>query len=209
MDADLGLPSMGEATSMAIETPPAVGPAPAAGKTPNDPARASARLAMATAEVARPSAPRQEAVERVEATLRDIFGAAGDRAEVTPDRGGVTVRLHHTITFESGRADLLPEARRLLGRVATWLANRPEIRMEVSGHTDDVPIATAQYPSNWELSAARAAAVARHLLAEAAIDPRRVHLTAWGEHRPLSDDLGHTRNRRVEIRFFVPVSSTS
>lgn len=206
---DLGMPSMGEAASVEIETPPAADRDPRTGRTADDPAAVPASPAMATAGVAVPSDPRQEGAEHVEAILRNIFSAAGDRAEITPNGDAVTVRLHDTITFESGRADLLPEARRLLGRVAMWLVNHSEVRLEVSGHTDDIPIATAQYPSNWELSAARAAAVARYLLAEAAIDPRRIHITGYGEHRPLSDDVDHTRSRRVEIRFSLPVSSTS
>jgi flagellar motor protein MotB len=210
MDAsDLGLPSMDPATSVEDETRPAVDRSPDAAETPDDAAPVAVRPGVAPAGVAPSSDPQQQAVEHVEATLRDILSAAGDRVEVTPDRGAVTVRLHDTITFGSGRADLLPEARRILGHVAVWLANHPEIRLEVSGHTDDVPIATALYPSNWELSAARAAAVARHLLTEAAIDPRRAHIAAYGEHRPLAGGRDHTRNRRVEIRFFLPVSSTS
>jgi len=157
--------------------------------------------------------PRQQATREAEATLRDIFRSAGDRVEISPGAGAVTVRLRDTITFDSASADLLPNVRPLLARVAQWLATHPGIALEVSGHTDDVPIATARYPSNWELSAARAAAVARQLLEGTAIDPRRAHIAGYGEHRPLDDAqedrANRARNRRVEIRFLLPVNPTS
>jgi chemotaxis protein MotB len=145
--------------------------------------------------------------------LRNIFRSAGDRVEISPGAGAVTVRLRDTITFDSASADLLPNVRPLLGRVAEWLATHPEIALEISGHTDDVPIATPRYPSNWELSAARAAAVARQLLEGTAIDPGRTHIAGYGEHHPLTDVQGNHadrgRNRRVEIRFLLPVNPTS
>jgi len=73
--------------------------------------------------------------------------------------------------------------------------------MRVEGYTDNTPIATATFPSNWELSAARAATVAR-LLTTTGVDPHRVGIIGWGEFRPTADnatDEGRNRNRRVLI----------
>lgn len=147
----------------------------------------------------------------VEAALRDIFRPAGDLVEIEADPGAVTVRLRDTITFPSGTADLLPGVRPLLDQVAELLVGFPDVRIETSGHTDDVPIATNVFPSNWELSAARAAAVARYLLSYASIDPRRVKIAGYAEYRPLDSEFtvdGRARNRRVEIRFMGTVTGS-
>ncbi len=139
----------------------------------------------------------------VEGALRGIFRPAGTAVEIESGRGAVTVRLREDISFPSGSAELLPDMLPLLDAVAALLEVHPGLDVETTGHTDDVPIATSLYPSNWELSAARAAAVARRLITSAAIDPRRIKITGVAEHHPL--DSRHTsesraRNRRVEIR---------
>jgi chemotaxis protein MotB len=142
----------------------------------------------------------------VAAELRTIFRPAGDRVEIHARPGLVTVSLQDSITFASGSAALLPGVRPLLDRTGILLASRGGFRVEISGHTDDIPITTSQYPSNWELSAARAAAVARQLLDGAPLDPARLRIVGYGEHHPL--DIGLTsearaRNRRVELRIVL------
>ncbi|MBI3302545.1 MAG: OmpA family protein, partial [Deltaproteobacteria bacterium] len=113
-----------------------------------------------------------------------------------------------TITFPSGQATLNPTVTPVLARVAALAAERPELGMEISGHTDDRPIATVEFPSNWELSAARASRVARALLEQAQIDPARISTRGYAHYRPLypNDSAAHrAANRRVEIRFFRQV----
>jgi len=149
---------------------------------------------------------------QVETILREIFRPAGDRVEIQARPGAVTVRLRDTVTFRSGSADLLPEVRPLLDQVAQLLVARSEIRVETAGHTDEVPISTTVYPSNWELSAARAAAVARYLLDRSQIDPRRIEIAGYGEYQPVDTRPtleGRARNRRVEIRFVHPLPDDS
>lgn len=122
------------------------------------------------------------------------------RVAVGVVRDGVVISLSGNVLFDSGRADLKPEGLVLLDALAERLAQLPnEVRIE--GHTDNVPIETDLYPSNWELSAARATTVARYL-AEHGVDPRRLIAAGYGEYRPVaSNDTreGRARNRRVDI----------
>jgi len=104
--------------------------------------------------------------------------------EVTTDRDGVVIRLSGSYLFDSGRAELKPNSLAVLDAVATVirpLAN--EIR--VDGHTDSMPIDSARYPTNWELSAARALAVTRYLSETDNVRPGRLISAGFGEFRPL------------------------
>jgi flagellar motor protein MotB len=140
----------------------------------------------------------------LENELREIFRSAGDAVEVETTGQGVTVRLREAITFPSAGAGLLPDALPLLDEIAALLVEHPDLRVEMTGHTDDIPIATATYPSNWELSAARAAAVARYLVKRAILDPARIRIAGHADHRPIAvggTPAARARNRRVEVRF--------
>ncbi len=140
----------------------------------------------------------------LENELREIFRPAGDAVEVEATGQGVTVRLREAIAFPSAAAHLLPKALPLLDEIAAILVAQPDLYVEMTGHTDDVPIATATYPSNWELSAARAAAVARYLVGHARLDPARIRIAGHADNRPIAvgvTPVARARNRRVEVRF--------
>jgi chemotaxis protein MotB len=110
------------------------------------------------------------------------------------------IEIRTDILFPSGIARLSTPAEDVLRSVATILAPFPN-PMRIEGYTDTVPISTPAFPSNWELSAARAASVAR-LLTETGVDPHRVGIIGWGEYRPSADNAsvdGRNRNRRVLI----------
>jgi chemotaxis protein MotB len=110
------------------------------------------------------------------------------------------VELRTDILFPSGVARLSPQANDVLNSMAAILKPFPN-PVRVEGYTDDRPINTALYPSNWELSAARAASVAR-LFSEQGVDPSRLGIMGWGEFRPSADNAtedGRNRNRRVLI----------
>jgi chemotaxis protein MotB len=165
--------------------------------------------AVDTAAAEPPLEPGSADMER---GLREIFRPAGGLAEIERVSGELTVRLRDSISFLSGSAELLPSVLPFLDGITDLLTAYPGVRIETSGHTDGLPIATSIYPSNWELSTARAAAVARYLLGHAALDPTRVRVAGYAEHRPI--DPGHTpegraRNRRVEIRFLAQVPRRS
>ena len=125
------------------------------------------------------------------------------------DTGAVVVRRHDSwleiemrtdILFPSGSARLSPAAEPVLRKLANVLAPF-EQALRIEGHTDNVPIATSIYPSNWELSAARAASVV-HLLMQSGLPPSRMSVAGFGEYRPVGDNHsveGRNQNRRVVI----------
>lgn len=110
------------------------------------------------------------------------------------------IEIRTDILFPSGVAQLAPQASEVLTSLSGILA--PFVNpLRVEGYTDDVPINTMQYPSNWELSAARAATVAR-LFAEHGVAPDRLGIIGWGEVRPVADNAtaaGRNLNRRVLV----------
>ncbi|MFO1467846.1 MAG: flagellar motor protein MotD [Steroidobacteraceae bacterium] len=110
------------------------------------------------------------------------------------------VEINTDILFPSGAAGFTPKAVPVLDRLADVLKPFPN-PIRVEGHTDDRPIRTAAFPSNWELSAARAASVV-HQFTRAGVDPLRLEIVGFGEYhprRPNSDDEGRNANRRVAI----------
>jgi chemotaxis protein MotB len=169
---------------------------------PASPAAAASPAALPATRV--PEGARLGPAADVTDALHEIFRPAGAAVEIESRRGAVTVRLRESVSFPSGSAELLPDVLPLLDAVGALLEAHPELSVETAGHTDDVPIATSLFPSNWELSAARAGAVARRLVASAFVDPRRIQIAGYAEHRPLDRSgtgEGRARNRRVEIRF--------
>jgi chemotaxis protein MotB len=114
---------------------------------------------------------------------------------------GLIVHIRESALFESGKADLKPTARFLLDTLAVELSGLPN-HLRVEGHTDSRPISTDRYPSNWELSAARASAVVRYLIEVRGFSAARLSALGFGEFRPRasnSSPIGMARNRRVDV----------
>ncbi|MCG8317544.1 MAG: flagellar motor protein MotD [Pseudomonadales bacterium] len=112
----------------------------------------------------------------------------------------IEVDIQSSVLFPSGRAQLSTEARELLTKISKVLGSY-ENPINVEGYTDNRPIETLQFPSNWELSSARAAAVVR-LMETQEIDPKRLAAVGYGEHHPLADnesEEGRAKNRRVAL----------
>ncbi len=119
---------------------------------------------------------------------------------VAEGQQGITLRIDDNLLFSSGQADLTEQGREVLGSLREVLGAF-EGDVSVEGHTDSIPIATARFPSNWELSSARAIAVLRYL-AELGVDIERLRAVGYAETRPLeSNDTaeGRAMNRRVEL----------
>lgn len=119
---------------------------------------------------------------------------------ITRHSFGVEIELRTDILFPSGSATLSDSARTVLQQLADTLKPLP-YPMRVEGHTDNRPISTLEFPSNWELSAARAASVV-HLFMERGIDPARMAVIGLGEYHPKEDnntEVGRNVNRRVVI----------
>lgn len=150
----------------------------------------------------------REEKERVERRLRALAPAG------TFEVDGGKVILQGEVLFSSGSDEVRPEARQLLSDMARALAAllqaEPDQMILVGGHTDNVPIQTARFDSNWELSAARAVAVSRVLVA-AGLPAARVAATGFAEHHPRAsneDEGARRRNRRIEV-LLVPIHSVS
>jgi chemotaxis protein MotB len=117
-------------------------------------------------------------------------------------RRGLVVRvLTDQVLFDSGQADLKPAGLPLLTEVANLLNVDRRHPIDVEGHTDNVPISSAQYPSNWELSTARATTVVRYLISQG-VDRNRLSASGYADLHPVASNAtnaGRQQNRRVEI----------
>ncbi len=159
--------------------------------------------------VSPPARPMEELYESREQSLDELTAYLRerdleDKVLVNLTAEGVHVSITDSVMFQSGRADLLPTAKKILMKVADVLT--PLARgVTVEGHTDDRPIRTANFPSNWELSGARASSVVRFFLQQpTALTPDKYATIGYAEFRPeVSNGTpeGRARNRRVEIRF--------
>jgi chemotaxis protein MotB len=123
----------------------------------------------------------------------------------------LSVKIVDRILFPSGEVAVGDEGRKVLERVGKALANAQDKTIRIEGHTDNVPIGKAlqeRFPSNWELSAARATNVARILQETTAIDPVAFEAVGLGEFHPVADNRapkGRSQNRRIEIVLYPRV----
>lgn len=125
----------------------------------------------------------------------------GDNIVVTKERNRITITVEGQVFFSSGVADLNPEALPILDEIALIIMKYPDYRVNIRGHTDDRPINTPVFPSNWELSAVRATTVLRYLITQG-VNPLRLTATGYGELLPLAandNPENRARNRRVEF----------
>lgn len=138
----------------------------------------------------------------IAASIRSAFGGLieGDEIRVRGNEMWLEIELNSSLLFPSGGAIPNDRAFDLIERVATILApyRNP---IQVQGYTDNLPINTASFPTNWELSAARAASVVR-MLASHGVDPAQLAAVGYGEYQPVADNIsaeGRARNRRVVL----------
>lgn len=152
---------------------------------------------------------REEQVQKVSSTYESLLEKMKSeisRGQVTISelKGKLTVNMVDSILFDSGKAEVKKGGRGILGKVISILKDVNDKSIRIEGHTDDVPISRAlarRYPTNWELSAARAINVARHLQ-EQGIDPGQLSAVAYGEWKPVATNdtaEGKAKNRRIEI----------
>ena len=135
-------------------------------------------------------------------TLSDRFNLK-DEIVLLFSREGLVMRLSEQILFESGVASISPQALPLIEKIGMIVA-KSNYRIRIEGHTDDVPIHTNTFPSNWELSTARAVNVLRYFVDHLHIDPQRLEAEGFSEYRPLvanDTPANRAKNRRVEVIF--------
>ena len=150
----------------------------------------------------RVSAPPEEAGRFTARVARDLAAELlAHQIEMTIERRGLVLSIPEAGTFAIGHDELSPTAERLIERVAATLADS-SYSIHVEGHTDDVPIHTPRFSSNWDLSTARATRVVEFLSTRVGIAPARLAAAGYGEFHPraLNDGAaGRARNRRVDI----------
>lgn len=131
-----------------------------------------------------------------------------DQIEVSFSSQYVQLTMKGALLFDSGKAELKEEAKTVLDKAGAILERYGEnTTIEIEGHTDNVPISSAQYASNEELSSARALSVFYYLMETTSLDPMMVKHSGMGERAPIADNSteeGRSRNRRVEIRIYNP-----
>lgn len=123
--------------------------------------------------------------------------------------GRMVVALASDVLFASGSAKLSDDGKAAIGEVAKVLAEIPDRKYQVEGHTDNVPMKTAHYPSNWELAAARALTVVKTMV-EAGVPAARISAASFGEYKPAKANEtpeGKAANRRIEIVVVPDLSS--
>ena len=142
---------------------------------------------------------RNRIYEEVLGRFRSLIDSG--RLSVSIVRGRMVINLPQDILFGSGSATLGRDGRETLGAIASVLSEFDDRTFQVEGHTDDDPISTAQFPSNWELSAARALSVVK-LLVDRGVSPDLVSGAGYGEFQPIATNEtedGQRLNRRIEI----------
>jgi len=141
----------------------------------------------------------KEVKEQLEALLKEEI--AKHDVRIAEDSRGLTVSLAEAGFFDPGSAVMPPAALAVVDRIAATL--RPQgYNLRVEGHTDNTPIHTAQFPSNWELSTARATFLLQYLISSGSIPPQRLSAAGYGEYRPVASNStpeGRAANRRVDL----------
>jgi chemotaxis protein MotB len=142
----------------------------------------------------------------VNAEMKKLLEESGLSRDILlePAPRDFVISISDAVSFASGRADLRAKALPVLDKLAALILNRPALLVEVSGHTDNRRISSPKFPSNWELSTARASRVARYLI-QKGIDPSRIAVQGYASERPKlpHSDLEASRaNRRVEVRLY-------
>ncbi len=138
--------------------------------------------------------------DELEKQLTDEIKKGEIRLKKYHDR--IIINIDDRISFDSGQSELKKNFLPTLTKISKILAQYPEYYIIVEGHTDDVPIKTARFRNNWQLSTERALAVLDYLLKDTDIDPRRFSAAGYGEYKPIvSNDTKENRalNRRVDI----------
>jgi chemotaxis protein MotB len=167
------------------------------GATPEDAAKAAAARATAAQK-------EEHDFQALKKRIDKLVKHAGlaDKVSTTVARRGLKVRLlTDDLFFDSGSAVINPGAFGTLDQIGDILSTEGRHPIEVEGHTDNRPIATSQYPSNWQLSGARAGAVVQRLNADG-VSPKRMTLTGYSAEHAVESNrtaAGRAKNRRVEI----------
>ncbi len=137
--------------------------------------------------------------DKIKDALKDL--ERGKKLTLLYDENALTIRISESVLFKPGNAELITEAHPVLDEVVSVLKTLP-YNIRIEGHTDNVPINTPSFPSNWDLSSARAIAILKYFINERGFAPARLSALGYGEYRPIDTNdtpSGRLKNRRVDI----------
>ncbi|HMO94572.1 MAG TPA: OmpA family protein [Tepidiformaceae bacterium] len=151
---------------------------------------------------------RSNTFEGLNKTLGGFATANGleGKIQIRSDATSITISLADNLLFDSGSADLKPGSQDVLLQVASALKGLPN-QMRIEGHTDNVPVNSIDYPTNWELSGERATRVLRFLTEEGGLNPAKLFTAGYADTKPLGDNTtaeGRAINRRADIDILYP-----
>jgi len=163
----------------------------------------NARLKQEKAELMK---AKEEKVKEVSSTYEQLMEKmkseiSQGQVTISELKGKLTVNMEAAILFDSGKADVKQDGLAILLKLVPTLQGVSDKAIRIEGHTDNVPIKSSQFPSNWELSAARAINVTKYLQQQG-IDPANLSAAAFAEYKPVADNStkeGKAKNRRIEI----------
>jgi len=138
--------------------------------------------------------------EKIKNVIKDKKLDEAVKVEVTEK--GIAIMLRDPVGFASGSADLKDQGKEILKDISDVIKNNPSLKVRVEGHTDDVPIHSNRYNSNWELSSARSLSVVQLLAGNTGIQPQNMSAVGYGEYRPIvpnSSPENRSKNRRIQI----------
>lgn len=149
-----------------------------------------------------------QSLEALAAVIQDLLEKEGfvDQVELSLEDRGLVMRFKDVVLFDIG-SDALKEAPKEMLKKLSVILEKVPLPIRIEGHTDNVPINNARFPSNWELSVARAVKVVRFLIEEGSLDSERLSALGYGEYRPIESNAtpeGRNRNRRVDIIVLHP-----
>jgi chemotaxis protein MotB len=166
-------------------------------------------LASSRGAAATHAAPGPDARAEIERALGDELSA--HRLQLSQDRRGLVLSIPEAAAFPVGSADMSDAFKDVAMRLSAALERLPNA-IRIEGHTDDVPIHTARFSSNWELSTARATCVVQFLIQQAAMSPDRLSAAGYAEFHPLDTNaspVGRARNRRVDVIVLNPAMTAA
>ena len=178
---------------------------------PLEPLAQPPAIDLVSRKVTKSADPQVKQREEMRGIAQDILKAMGafvrdGKVTVTQTNGGISVEINASVLFDSGQAQLRAESKQALTQVASVLAPTVQ-RIQVEGYTDNTPISTSYFPSNWELSAARASSVVRLFIDNGVAEPR-LSVIGYGPNRPvMSNDTpeSRARNRRVTVMILTEI----
>jgi chemotaxis protein MotB len=158
--------------------------------------------------VAPKAVPTQREDGKLDKVRKDMLATVtalkmNDQVKIETTEREVIVTLQENVTFNTGEAEILRGSQPVLAALAETVKKNPSFLVDIDGHTDDQPIRTIRFPSNWELSVARATSVLKYLITTHELNPARFTIKGNADQRPLVPNWSaenRAQNRRVEIR---------